>query len=270
MLGIIVGVSRLHIRTTAIYESFRVAKIFKQSVFQEFSHWRIGLHKIETRNHSNWRTFGPKKWRTNHTHGQACCNRQILSTPCSIFQYFRSTTTNPTDFNIKVKNNVMLYRFEKPYMFKLATVFAVFAFVGCFAMADIVYKVLCKDLWNSEKALRTRLIEHLLPISAVITGVAGGPIIAGFITFLTIKSVKYIILRKGGQDITLVTYHPFKSEVVHTMPLIKVSSLTTRDGLKSYIPIKVKGYRYNFMCDKNGHFVNPELFDNTVGIQRFK
>lgn len=121
-----------------------------------------------------------------------------------------------------------------------------------------------------------------------------GPVIAGVIVFVIIRSVKYVILRKGGQDVTLVTYHPYKKEVVNTVPLdkvsrildetlqkveknikcmlkiLQVSSLTSRDGLKAYIPIKIKGKKWNYLLDKNGHFVNPDLFDDTVGVKRFE
>ena len=78
--------------------------------------------------------------------------------------------------NTNVKNNVILYRFEKPWMYKGATIFSILALVACLAMSDTVYLILCKDLFNPEKDLLTRLKAHLLPLGVIIIGIVCGKI----------------------------------------------------------------------------------------------
>lgn len=83
-------------------------------------------------------------------------------------------STNPLNINTKVINNVMLYRFEKPWMYKIAAGFAIFALVGCLAMADNVYLILCKDLFNSNIDWGVRLRDHFLPVAAIGIGLVAG------------------------------------------------------------------------------------------------
>lgn len=40
-------------------------------------------------------------------------------------------------------------------------------------------------------------------------------------------------------------------------------------GAKPQVPLKLKGYRFFFLLDKEGEFMQPTLFDKTVGIKRF-
>lgn len=85
-------------------------------------------------------------------------------------------STNPLTVNTNVLNNVMLYRYEKPWMYKIASLFAIFALIGCLTMADNVYLTLCKDLFNSNIDLNTRIKNHFLPVSAILIGLLAGKI----------------------------------------------------------------------------------------------
>ena len=87
--------------------------------------------------------------------------------------------------------------------------------------------------------------------------------------YITVRSVKYIILLRGGEKVTIVTYHPFKNEVKMTVPLDHVTCKATRNENKPYVPIKLKDLKHHFIIDKQGQFVNPELFDGTVGVKRW-
>lgn len=82
--------------------------------------------------------------------------------------------TNPLKVKTNVKNNVMLYRFEKPYMYKCGIVFAGAVLIGCLAMADNVFMILCKGMFDKNKDLLTRIMEHLLPLSFVVIGLVAG------------------------------------------------------------------------------------------------
>ncbi|CAG7723711.1 unnamed protein product [Allacma fusca] len=83
-----------------------------------------------------------------------------------------------------------------------------------------------------------------------------------------VRSIRYIILRKGGGTISLVSYHPSGRNAVMDVPINCVSASGSRAAKKSYIPIKVKGRRLFYMLDTDGTFPRPELFDRTVGVHR--
>ncbi|KAJ3662200.1 hypothetical protein Zmor_006556 [Zophobas morio] len=84
----------------------------------------------------------------------------------------------------------------------------------------------------------------------------------------TLKSVRYLILHQGGQNISLVTYTPFGGNRILTVNLKNVSCKESRTVAKSQLPIKVKGHYLHYILDMRGDFKNPKLFDYTAGLQR--
>jgi hypothetical protein len=47
------------------------------------------------------------------------------------------------------------------------------------------------------------------------------------IWYVTTRTVKYLILRKGGENATIVTYHPVKGEKAITVPIKEVIYLNS-------------------------------------------
>ncbi|XP_036620773.1 transmembrane protein 223 [Trichosurus vulpecula] len=82
------------------------------------------------------------------------------------------------------------------------------------------------------------------------------------------RSVRSILLRKGGQQVTLTTHAPFGLGAQFTVPLRQVSCLAHRGEVPAVLPLKVKGRRFYFLLDKAGRFPNVRLFDITVGAYR--
>lgn len=84
----------------------------------------------------------------------------------------------------------------------------------------------------------------------------------------TLRSVKYVILRKGGQKVTIVTHAPFGENRMLTLGLENLGSKQTRAEAKNYLPIKVRGHMLHYMLDMRGEFKHPQLFDSTCGLAR--
>ena len=40
-------------------------------------------------------------------------------------------------------------------------------------------------------------------------------------------------------------------------------------GTKAHVSLKIKGHHFFFLMDKDGDFLQPTLFDRTVGLKRF-
>lgn len=84
----------------------------------------------------------------------------------------------------------------------------------------------------------------------------------------TLRSVRYLVLRKGGESVTFVTYAPFGQNRMMTVALENVSSQEIRRNAKSQLPIKVKNRFLYYILDMRGEFRNTSLFDYTVGLKR--
>lgn len=82
------------------------------------------------------------------------------------------------------------------------------------------------------------------------------------------KSVRYLVLRKGGEELTLVTYAPFGKTRMLTVPLNRVSCKEMRSRATSSLPLKVKGHYLHYLLDMQGEFKNEVLFDHTAGLKR--
>ncbi|KAG5898066.1 hypothetical protein JTB14_001772 [Gonioctena quinquepunctata] len=84
----------------------------------------------------------------------------------------------------------------------------------------------------------------------------------------SLRSVKYLILRKGGKQITIVTYTPTMTNRMFTLNLDNLNCMDTRQASRSHLAIKVKGHYLHYLLDMKGEFRNPALFDHTAGLRR--
>uniref|UniRef100_A0A8C2UJP9 Transmembrane protein 223 n=1 Tax=Chinchilla lanigera TaxID=34839 RepID=A0A8C2UJP9_CHILA len=95
-----------------------------------------------------------------------------------------------------------------------------------------------------------------------------GTLVLGAALLFSLRSVRSVMLRAGGQQVTLTTHAPFGLGAPFTVPLSQVSCMAHRGEVPAMLPLKVKGRRFYFLLDKAGHFPNAQLFDSTVGAYR--
>lgn len=84
----------------------------------------------------------------------------------------------------------------------------------------------------------------------------------------TLRSVRYLILRKGGQSCTIVSYAPFGKNRMMTVDLKYISAHESRQNANVTLPIKVKNKALYYMLDMRGEFLNGRLYDQTAGLKR--
>lgn len=84
----------------------------------------------------------------------------------------------------------------------------------------------------------------------------------------TLRSVRFLILRKGGRDVTIVTYGPFGKNTMMTVPLKAISAQTHREVSEVLLPLKVRNRSLFYVLDMKGEFKNPQLYDYTAGLNR--
>nr|XP_012633651.1 transmembrane protein 223 [Microcebus murinus] len=95
-----------------------------------------------------------------------------------------------------------------------------------------------------------------------------GALVVGASLLFSLRSVRSVMLRAGGQQVTLTTHAPFGLGAHFTVPLNQVSCMAHRGEVPAMLPLKIKGRRFYFLLDKAGYFPNTKLFDNTVGAYR--
>ncbi|RVE53730.1 hypothetical protein evm_001622 [Chilo suppressalis] len=84
----------------------------------------------------------------------------------------------------------------------------------------------------------------------------------------TLKSVRYLILHKGGRHLSFVTYTPFGKNRIMKVPVENVCCKENRASATVQLPLKVKNTWMHYMLDMRGEFRNPMLFDSTAGLAR--
>ncbi|XP_049748233.1 transmembrane protein 223 [Elephas maximus indicus] len=112
--------------------------------------------------------------------------------------------------------------------------------------------------------LRSALWRYGLAVGCGAIGI----LVLGAGLLFSLRSVRSVMLRAGGQQVTLTTHAPFGLGAHFTVPLSQVSCMAHRSEVPAMLPLKVKGRRFYFLLDKAGHFPNVQLFDNTVGAYR--
>lgn len=81
--------------------------------------------------------------------------------------------------------------------------------------------------------------------------------------------MRYLVLHRDGKTVSIVTYnHPLGKNCVLEVPIQRISTRESRQTLSPYIPMKVKGRKFFYLLDRKGQFLNPSLYDNTVGLNR--
>lgn len=84
----------------------------------------------------------------------------------------------------------------------------------------------------------------------------------------TLRSVRFLVLRKGGKDVSFVTYTPFGKNRILNVPVNCISAQEARAAAKSQLPLKVKNKNFFYILDMRGEFLNTKLFDYTAGLKR--
>ncbi|KYO40262.1 transmembrane protein 223 [Alligator mississippiensis] len=104
-------------------------------------------------------------------------------------------------------------------------------------------------------------------------GFCGSCLAVGFVVvggglLFSRRSVRQVVLHRGGQAVTLRTHSPFGLRDSLTVPLRDVSCRVHRSQVPAALPVKVRGVTFYFLLDRAGQFLNPQLFDLTVGAYR--
>ncbi|XP_013146772.1 PREDICTED: transmembrane protein 223 [Papilio polytes] len=189
--------------------------------------------------------------------------------------YSSVTTKTIHDVNTNVARDVILFKYENPKFFKYMNVFAIvqymfWTYLGVFAFKSLRDAPVDKSTITDETPWFRRInlgenkYRNTLGAVALIIGTGS----LAMVWMYTLKSVRYLILNKGGQHLTFVTYGPFGKNRMMKVPVENVCCKENRTMAKVQLPIKVKSTMMHYMLDMRGEFKNPLLFDSTAGLSR--
>ncbi|XP_049874332.1 transmembrane protein 223 [Pectinophora gossypiella] len=185
------------------------------------------------------------------------------------------TTKTIHDVNTNVAKDVILFKYENPKFYQYMNLFAViqymfWSYLGVFAFttlrdAPVDQSKINEDTpWYRRINLGENKYRNTLGAVAILVGTGS----LGMIWMYTLKSVRYLILNKGGRHVTFVTYAPFGKNRMMTVPLENICCKENRTNARVQLPLKVKNTWMHYMLDMRGEFKNPLLFDSTAGLAR--
>lgn len=188
-----------------------------------------------------------------------------------------STVTTKTihDVNTNVIKDVILFKYENPKFFRYMNIFAVvqyafWSYLGAFAFTSLRDAPIDKSKIKEDTPFYQRInlgenkYKNTLSIIALVVGGSS----LGMIWMYTLRSVRYLILNKGGKSITLITYTPFGKNRMMTVPLQDVCCKESRNLARVQLPLKIRNRWMHYMLDMRGEFKNTLLFDSTAGLKR--
>jgi len=193
----------------------------------------------------------------------------------------------PFEVDTNVVQDVVLFKYENPRFFKMIILFGISQFVFWMYLAHFAYTCL-RDITQSEARKlglpvevdqddgnpdkpwwrKINLGENKYRNGITILCTVVGNVILLSSWFYSTRSVRTLVLLKGGKRFRLVTYSPTPFGRRMQVALDNVSCNTSRSHAKVSLPIKLRGYWLHFILDKRGEFTNTKLFDFTAGLKR--
>ncbi|XP_062550376.1 transmembrane protein 223-like [Armigeres subalbatus] len=185
-----------------------------------------------------------------------------------------SETTRIYDINTKVVKDVILFKYENPRFYRVLNVFAISQFFFWVYVSHFSYTTL-RDApvpednrdelpWYKRINLGENKYRNGITILSFFIGY--GILFTSWM--FTLRSVRFLILRKGGDLVSVVTYTPFGKNRIMEVPLKCISAQESREAARVTIPLKIKNRSFFFVVDKKGEFKNGRLYDYTVGMRR--
>jgi len=167
--------------------------------------------------------------------------------------------------------DILLFRHEKPRTYGYISVFAFFQLTFWMVMGRNMMDM--KDLpvdpspdtpFFKKINWGDKMTKNIM--AATCFAIGSLSICLGW--FYVIRSVRYLVLRKNREVVSVVTFTPFGRNRFIEVPLDNISCQGSRTDV-GFMPLKIKGRYFKFVVDsKSGVFPNTKLFDQTVEIHR--
>uniref|UniRef100_A0A1B0DQB3 Uncharacterized protein n=1 Tax=Phlebotomus papatasi TaxID=29031 RepID=A0A1B0DQB3_PHLPP len=187
----------------------------------------------------------------------------------------RLCNTRPYDLNTNVAKDVIIFKYDNPKFFRYLNIFALCQFFFWNYLSHFAFTTLRDapvDRNTSEDLPFWRRLnlgdnKYRYTLTILCFSIGYGVLALGWM--FTLRSVRFLVLRKGGESVSFVTYTPFGiNNRIMDVPLSSVSAQESRQAARVQLPLKVKNRAFYYILDKRGSFPNAKLFDYTAGLKR--
>uniref|UniRef100_A0A1A9WYI8 Transmembrane protein 223 n=1 Tax=Glossina brevipalpis TaxID=37001 RepID=A0A1A9WYI8_9MUSC len=180
--------------------------------------------------------------------------------------------TRAYDVSTNVSKDVILYKYENPRFFKVLNFFGISQFIFWTYLSHFAFTSLRdapveqkEDIaWYERINLGENKYRNGISIMCFVIGYG----LLFTVWMFTLRSVRFLILRKGGKEVSIVSYGPFGYNRIMDVPLKHVSAQRSREAAAVLLPLKVRNRSFFFVLDMRGEFKNARLYDYTVGLNR--
>ncbi|XP_055859145.1 transmembrane protein 223 [Episyrphus balteatus] len=181
--------------------------------------------------------------------------------------------TKAYDVSTNVAKDIILFKYENPKFFKMLNIFAIVQFLFWNYLSHSAFTTL-RDApvdeapedaaWYRQINLGENKYRNGITVSCFLIGYG----ILAVAWMYTLRSVRFLVLRKGGKELSFVTYGPFNKNRIITVPMNCVTAMESRGTARVQLPIKIKNKSFFYILDMRGEFKNTKLFDYTAGLSR--
>ncbi|CAL7943695.1 unnamed protein product [Xylocopa violacea] len=193
------------------------------------------------------------------------------SSKCS-FNVKNTRYNNVDNFNIKVNtdilNNVILYKNDSNSDILYKVISYGWIIVNGLLLS-CTYSPKYIETWFKDISWMEYVKLHGTNFLYFSYSITIGPMTCLLLYLLNQRIIQYIILHKGGNKVSIITYHLCKRNKVITLPVNDVKTLISRENMKNYLSVKIKGRPFFYLLDSDGKFLNKKLFDYTVGRSKY-
>ncbi|KAG5316269.1 TM223 protein, partial [Acromyrmex insinuator] len=170
------------------------------------------------------------------------------------------------DVNTNVRNNVILYKFEGRTYFRNLKIFGAVQLFCCSVLAFYSYTPSFWDIFRADVNLKEHFLNYMFRFCIFLFAIMTGPLTCLYIYATCARSIKYVILNKGGETLSIITYHMQKKKSKLNLPVGMVKcTADRRNGRGTYLPLKIKNRSFYYLVNRSGTFVNSKLFDHATG-----
>lgn len=191
------------------------------------------------------------------------------------FKCCRSYTSSrlPFEINSDFSKDIVLFRFDNSTFYKLLGLFGMAQLFFWLYLAQFSYRNL-KDVPTDANSTskpfwrKINLGQNKYRYGITFLCMSVGYMVAIVSAFLPLRTISSIVLCKGGIKARILTYTPFGTTRKIEVPLNNISCQQSRHSASSNMTLKIKGRWFFFLIDRRGVFLQPKLFDHTVGLYR--
>ncbi|XP_028418519.1 transmembrane protein 223-like [Dendronephthya gigantea] len=171
----------------------------------------------------------------------------------------------------KYGQDIILYHYERYGFYKILAVASLSQLVFWSYMSYVMYVYIrpASQILQEHKKKNKNLLDSKTQTVVSIASLGMGILFFFTGCLYALRSVNQLVLLRDGAHILVKTYTPYGSSKLFSVPLTDVSCLGSRLDEKAFVVFKIRDRRFYYMLDKRGEFLQPTIFDTTVGVKRW-